>query len=593
MNPSTLVRTQAPEQERLGHRAMGLPWVEAAALLLAPVAAFFGLQVVRMARVAMIDPYLYSGYLQNGRDLITRYGDGYYYGVRLGFILPARASYLAFGAVPGFYVFRYVLALVAIAPTYLLFRRLYGWPAGALAVAVVLSSPVVLWAWGTDYPDSAAISYLFAGTACLVMPAATGRRRLAWVLLAGVALTLTVHSQVIAAPLVGGVVLAYVVVNVRRAPAAVLGHLVLMALCFLAVTAGLAGLDQWVFGTHNIIMPTIKWSERFRTPEAIAIWHSTSLRWLGYDTYLLVPPAVIAGWGLARIGGRSTAPAELTVVMATAVQGLAYGWLQFFASSQTLENHLWSSMLWPGVCLVTAFLLVALCTALIERPATAALPAVLVVGATIVVSHYRDWVQFVMLPVGVLIVAGMLGVVATARVLVRNTVVAVVCLGLVAAGCFALTIGKPRGIQRIKYPQVQYANVIGRGDGQAAVDTYRLASRLPSVIPPARFPGDDLLLWYPPNQPSQVSQAAAHYLWNFNSLRATMPDLPPVNIRKLARRHPRLVVLLSQTGDEFPAALRALAAASFEPSVLRTATFRAGSQRLAVWVVELGKPGHS
>jgi hypothetical protein len=308
----------------------------------------------------MIDPYLYTGYLQHGRDLITRYGDGYYYWVRLGFILPARAFYLAFGAVPGFYAFRYVLALVAIAPTYLLFRRLHGQAAGALAVAVVLSSPVLLWAWGSDYPDSAATSYLFAGTACLVMPAASKRRRLAWVALAGVAMTLAVHSQVIATPLVGAVLIAYVVVQVRREPLATLTHLAIIACCFLAFTAGLAGLAQWVFGSHNIITPTVKASQHFRTPQQIAIWHSTSMRWLRYDTYLLVPPAVIAGWGLARIAGRSAAPAEMTMVMAVAAQGLAYGWLQFFGRTQTLENHLWSSMLWPGVCLVTALLLVAL-----------------------------------------------------------------------------------------------------------------------------------------------------------------------------------------------------------------------------------------
>jgi hypothetical protein len=203
-----------------------------------------------------------------------------------------------------------------------------------------------------------------------------------------------------------------------------------------------------------------------------------------------------------------------------------------------------------------------------------------------VVSHFRDWVQFVMLPIGVLIVAGLLGVVVAARVMARNGAVAVVAVALVAAGCFALTIGKPRGIPRIRYPQVQYAKVLG-GDGQTAVDAYRLASKLPLLVPPARFRGDDLLLWSPPHQAGLVNQAAAQYRWNFNSLRATMPELPPTSIHRLTRRHPRLVVLLSRTGNEFPAALRALGAASLQPSVLRTATLRAGSQQLSVWVVEL------
>jgi 4-amino-4-deoxy-L-arabinose transferase-like glycosyltransferase len=292
----------ASTQQGSSHRWPYSWLLEAVALLASPPAAFFGLHVARMISPNMIDPYLYTAYAQNGPDLIARYGDHRYYWVRLGFLLPARASYLAFGAVPGFYVLRYVLALVAVIPVYLLFRRLHGRAAGALAVAVALSSPVVLHAWGTDYPDSAVASYLFAGTACLVMPTASRRRRLLWVTVAGVCLSLAVHSQVIAMPLIAAVVVAYAAANLRREPLDVLAHLGILALCALSVTGALAVVAHRAFGSSNIIMPTVDASRHFRTPREIAKWHSTNWRWVLHDPYLLALPTAGASPGSAAAG---------------------------------------------------------------------------------------------------------------------------------------------------------------------------------------------------------------------------------------------------------------------------------------------------
>ncbi|MDX6223365.1 MAG: hypothetical protein QOD91_2419, partial [Frankiales bacterium] len=170
--------------------------LEVAGLLLAPVVVFFLLGEQGMTNTNIEDQRFYQAYAEHGDDLMLRLGNYRYYWVRLAFILPSRVTYDLFGAVGGFFVLRYLLVLVAIVPAYLLLRRLHGIGAGWVAVAAVLSSPVLLYAWGTDYPDSSSVSYLIAGTACLFMPVRGNRPergRVGWLVLAGVAGGLAIH----------------------------------------------------------------------------------------------------------------------------------------------------------------------------------------------------------------------------------------------------------------------------------------------------------------------------------------------------------------------------------------------------------------
>ena len=155
--------TPAPVAPR--HRA-----VTGGLLLAAPLLLLWPLRTRLFGQADMVDPYLHTAVIEHGRDLAERFGVGDRQLTRAGFTVPGRLTNAALGDLGGYYAWRYILVLLAIVPAYLLFARLRGRPAGAVAVVAVIASPVVAQAWSTDYPMSSAISYLIAGYCCLVMP---------------------------------------------------------------------------------------------------------------------------------------------------------------------------------------------------------------------------------------------------------------------------------------------------------------------------------------------------------------------------------------------------------------------------------------
>jgi hypothetical protein len=569
--------------------------VESLFVLVAPVAVFYVLRVRAMAPFDMIDEGFQTAYAQHGRDLVARYGvpASVYFWVRVGFSFPAHLTYLAFGPVGGFYVFRYVLALVASGPTYLLFRRLWGPGAAAVAVLVILTCPVVLQAWGTDYGDSAAVSYLIGGMACLVMPGRSRRRRHAWLLASGVLLALAPLAHFASVPLVLAAVGAYVLVRIRRPFPETSSDVGLLVAGAAATWLAMAGMAHWYLGHGDLITPTLRAARRLRTPAEIVKWHSSNWRWVLYVPYVIVPPALLAAWLVARARHWRRLKQEELILGATfALQVVAYFALQFAGGrEQTLEFHLFSSMLWSGAVLTLALLVCAVTAPLLARRRLTFLPAALVVVVPLV---YRFWRPQLTLRFSVgLVLAAIASVLALPAFLgLSNRAVA----GMAAAGILtiilALTVavGPPHAPLRgtTLLPQGSYREMLG-GNGATDVDTYRVAGELIDVVPPARHRGDDLLLWWPSGQFVTVNEPAAQYLWHLNSLQEDMPSLNVYDRQLLDARRPATLVMLSETGREFPAALSSLAATGYDPQVVRQRNLRSGPVHLSVAVVDLGR----
>ncbi|CAN5123580.1 hypothetical protein BH18ACT4_BH18ACT4_03100 [soil metagenome] len=589
----------ANETEERGETPRQWRAIEVVLLALSPIIACVITGFQRMVTAHMIDPSFYTAYAQHGPELVNRYGTVEYFWVRVGFIFPARLTYLLFGPVGGFLTLRYLLALLAVVPVYVLFRRLRGVAVASISAAVILTSPVILHAWGTDYPDSTAVSYLFAGIAALFMPTRSLRERLAWLSVAGIALTLAVHSQAIVVPLVVACVIASVVVGFGRDRWRAVLEMVPLAVWAVLVTGGLMVVAHFALGSGNLITPTLRAIVNLRTPTEVAKWHSPNWRWVLNDPYLFVPPAIFAAWAatklLRRRLQRATVDrvivdrAEAGIVLAAVLQFAIYWTWQFHLRGTSLEYYFYSSMVWPGVAVVTAFLVADLTEPLLRDRRLRWAPVALVVAVPLGSSVVDQHVQFDMVPLGaILVVALVAAAAATARWVGALTATAGVAVVLALA--VALTIGKPLGEPllegQVLLPAAEFGRVIWTDDSPL-VDRYQVISEVHELVPPPAEQGDLLMPWWAPMKSETTNMAAAQWLWHHSALPETLPELTPFGAERLRSHRPGTVLMLSDTGREFEPAMAALHSAGFDATVLRTEALRSGDVVLHVQVVTM------
>ncbi len=615
---------------------------EVLALLASPGVFYVVLRLRGMAPVDLPDPSMHTTYIIDPRDIFTRYAAVFAQTARLreaarvGFLVPGRTAYLLFGAVGGFFTLRYVLALIAVVPLYVLLKRLYGRWAGFAAVAVVMSSPVFVTAWGTDYPDSAAISYLTGALCALAMPA-TSRRRPYWLLLAGSLLTLAVWSHVAAVPLGAAMVVAYAAVRLLRSRDHLLRDAAVLAGSAVAVT-GLLSLFSWLLiGQANFVTPTWQAVRYLDTPVQERLWHSANWHWVLYDPWLLVPPAALAAFVVVfarRSKGIGTP--QLVVGLASLLAFGVAATLQFAGHVQMLEMAYFSSMLWSFVAVLVALTLAELAAPFVtwvgaprrhrgggrsrlswkKAPATLrhALPLVLLVAVALAYEadphvpamRLDGWGAVVAAIVVAAALVWRLGPGFSARGghqrrsgTLRAGAGLLVFVVFVGASLVA-TVAPEAPHRPLPNVAVEpdsspaWAKALGGSDTEL-VDAYQVTSELPGFVGHAAYPGEQLLTWWPHAETGELMGPIGMFHSGYDAVSVvSYPILLPGARAKIEYRRPAQILLMSTTGDGFSTALGQLrrAHAHFDPDVVRRGVLSDGTFDLHVWLIDLDKYFH-
>ena len=416
-------------------------------------------------------------------------------GAQVGFLVVARLFYVAFGAVPGFFATRYLFALIAIVPGYVLLRRLYGVPAGALAIVALLSSPVLITAWGTDYPSSAVVSYVAGAVACLAIPC-RDRCRTACVVLAGFLLTLAVWSHGMGIVLAVTTVAVYAAVRLARAKAHLFRDAAFLAGISVLTTFALMVASALIFGQFDFIRPTFTAAAYLNQPAQIVLFHSSNWRWAPYVAYLLVPPSVIVMFAVTFARrSRAMATPQLFLGLACAAQFAVFAYLQLGYHVESLEMYYFSSTLWGVICLALALILAELCRPLSTRRLARWLPALLLVLVPLAYETYPQVPAFGWLPTGVVLAVVPVAFTAAVRFRERartgradvrgwsgfglgTTVVAVAGSLLVLTVAPTLSHPPLPGLARASDPPAPYSTALG-GDSGTLVDWYQISADLP------------------------------------------------------------------------------------------------------------------
>jgi hypothetical protein len=576
---------------------------EALAIAAVPVIAYFLLRLRLMPFPDINDPAMHTTYIVDPRDFFERYTDlltptaRMREGARVGLLVPGRITYLLFGPVGGFVAFRYVLALIAVAPAYLLMRRLSGIAAGLTAAAVVMTCPVILTAWGTDFPDSASVSYLIGALAFLAMP--SPRHQVRWAAAGVVLLTLAVWAFASSLVFAGIFAATYLALRRWRARDDLGRDFAIGVGVSVATTVLLVVASGLLLGQFDFIVPTIYSLYYLAHPSQEALWHSISWAWAPYDTYLLVLPVVALGW-LATEGHRirSLPTPHLMLGLGFILALGAAAFLQFIGKVQLLEEHYFSSLSWAAAMLVLSLLLTVAGKPLLDHSVWRWSLPLMVVAVALVYEQLigRQTTGWSLSGVGLIAAAALLIIVVAAfaqrmaQVRIQRASLLTLLCGFDA--CLLLITVAPvtpfgplPGV--VPSPVPQFAGALGGGDDRG-VDVYRVSAELPGFVGPAAYPGERVLMWWPADEQPDLLEPIGMFHAYFNSISGTFGALAPIGVSNVEQRRPALILLMS-TGHEaeFPSCLTSLS--QFGGHLVKAGTLSSGSYTLHVWLIRLDR----
>ena len=565
--------------------------IEAGTIGLLPVAVYYVFSVEPFSIRTAIDSFIYAGYSQHLSDLITRSGFPYF-SVRFGLILPARAASAVFGPVPGYFIMRYGLAVLASGFLYLLARRHGVRAAGLVGCLVMLSSPIFLGALMTFYADTVGLPMLVVGLSCLLMPS---RRPGVWYLIAGLAFGMAINANLFTAGLAVAAIGVSALMNLLRRDFRRLVGLILVPVGFLFVTGVGALYYREAYGLTNVFAPSWRFliSESKRTSQA---FRAPTYAWLNFDLYVYIPllillagAVMLAGRALARptVAGQQSTLSRirpllksplLEAVALLAAGELFFGLVEFVLKGDELEYFFYASYLWAFAVVALTVIAVEVFRSGLIRPTAGAVIA----GAATLIPLARRWL-FPHLTVWAFPTVILMGILIGGLMLAARRRPVIGQAGLVSiVGCVAiLGVSAPRDVPfspgQINRADAHYEETIGYGN-RTGLDMFEVSVQMIRALPQWSQDPGTIVFWYSGSE-NVLNLIQATYLWLPDTLQGSAPGLPVLStkeINELKGRTPRRLVILGTSKMDIVAGRSGLSAAGIYPLAVEDRTLHSG-----------------
>ena len=553
---------------------------EIALLLVSPAAAFWVMSFIPIGQAGFLDPYIYTGYINNFDDLFHRYGVTYY-GVRFGLIAPAQLANALVGPVGGYFLLRYVYALVAAVPFFVLMKQRFGRPTAATVFCLLLASPYFARALLWDHPDASGVPFLFAAL-CLFL--VEHRRRWILDLCAGLCAGLAVHSNVFVAAPLGIFLVCHTAVWLlwKRGAGAIVRRGLTVIAGIGVITAVASAYYWWRVAVPDIFSVTIEVS-RGLAQGGMAAWRTPGAAWLARQWSVLTPVflALIALFVSAR--RQATFQDAIIGTSATATTAFFYV-VQFGLNGNSLELFYYFSYLLPFVFLSLGIIVGTLLSTAGARTRQVGLVLLLsaAIGSWVLHSlgisiSYAARFESYLVSASVSVVAVLLW-----RLIPRGrpaaALAAVTALGLLLFSSFSVPI---------------YAAMIGtrlQPNGRE-LDVYRVALQFLEQVPKSSQRPGTVAFWYSNEPPGNLIQSVqSTYLWGFSKVQGQGRGLPyfeAAEIERLRRMNVKWLVLLAEQQGQLALGRAALRRIDVEHQVVDRRVLSAGMYTLHFELLEL------
>jgi hypothetical protein len=173
-----------------------------------PALFLFAAPIQRFMPAGWVDPALYLGLSMDYFDIVKTYGWDYH-SLRVSFLLPNALANMVLPIVQARLLVVFAFYFIGLFALYDGVRILWGRPSAAITVSCLAYSPVYLLANTAGYVDGAYIAYTFCVFAALARWSVS--RHTLWVVIAGIAATLSILAHMLAAAPVALIILFFLI----------------------------------------------------------------------------------------------------------------------------------------------------------------------------------------------------------------------------------------------------------------------------------------------------------------------------------------------------------------------------------------------